>query len=333
MINIIMFDTKESEQVFLDKLMFSDFKITFFKEKLDETTKLTVKEYDETSILSIFITSKINGKVLDKFKNLRIIVTRSVCYSHIDIEECRKRNIAVINAENYGAVSVSQYVAGLIFILTRKIFLSANNIKEEKNIFENYQGNNIDKYSIGVIGTGSIGQEVCKIAHLLGMKIFAYDIKINESIKDFVEYVTFTDLLRKSDIVTLHIPYISECKHMFSFQEFEIMKNGSFFINTSQGDFINYSALHKALVNSKISGAALDIIWEDCNYNFDEPNKKPNYEELEKLFICQKIMKMNNVIITPRIAYNTTESLNNILVSNFNNIRNYFKGIKTNRIV
>ena len=333
MIKMLMFDIKNSEKEFVKDSYLPDFDITFFKENLNEKTKLTVKEYDETSIISVFLSSKIDSKVLDKFKNLRIIVTRSICYTHIDIEECRKRNIALINTTDYGSNSVSQYVIGLIFSLTRNIFLSANNLKQEVYNYENYQGNDIEQYSIGVIGTGSIGKEVCKLSNKLGMKIYAYDIKKDETITSFVEYVSFTDLLRKSDIITLHIPYINECRHMFSDKEFEIMKTGSIFINTSQGDFIDYVALYKALINKKLSGVGLDVIWDNNKDIFKNLNKKMDYDELEKIIVCQRIMDMDNVIITPRIAYNTIDAMNKILKSNFNDIRNYFKGIKSNRIV
>lgn len=333
MIKMLMFDVKKTEKIFLHRDEFSDFDINFFDESLCDETKLTIKEYNETAIISVFINSKIDKKVIDKFKNLRIIATRSICCNHIDIKECRRRNIAVINAVNYGSDSISQYVLGLILALTRKIFLSANDLKNSKNIYENYQSNDISNYTLGVIGTGKIGSEVCKLAHSLRMKIYANDIKINEDIKNFVEYVSFTDLLRKSDIVTLHIPYIKECKHMFTIKEFEIMKDNSYFINTSQGDFVDYISLYKVLSGGKLAGAGLDIIWENQNNIFNNILDNANYEELEKMIVCQKIMGMDNVIITPRIAYNTTESLNKILKSNFNDIRNFFKGMKTNRIV
>ena len=330
MLKMLMFDIKESEKAFVQNYDTRDFEITFFKESLNKTTKLTLKECDETVILSVFLTSEVTKEVLDKFKNLRIVVTRSICYNHIDLDECRNRNIAVINATDYGKKSVSQYVLGLIFALTRNIFLSANNVRCGVNNYEKYLSDNIETFSLGVVGTGSIGAEVCKLAHSLGMKIYANDISVNQEVAEFVQYVSFTDLLRKSDIITLHIPYTKELKHMFSYKEFEIMKENSYLINTSQGDFINYADLYQALLKKKLKGVALDIIPEDQKKIFGE---KINYDELEKAVIYQKLTETDNVIITPRIAYDTKEALNKIIKSNFNDIKDYYKGRKTNRVV
>lgn len=333
MIKMLIFDVKKSEKQFLDEIDTSDFDITFFEESLNNSTRLTVKECDETAILSVFLTSDITEEVLNKFKNLRVIVTRSICFNHIDIETCRKRNIAVINVSDYGKTSVSQYVIGLIFALTRNIVCAVMDTKTHSCNYEKYESEEIDKLSLGVIGTGSVGSAVCEIAHKLGMKIFANDIRINNDIKDFAEYLPLNDLLRKSDIVTIHIPYIKEFYHMISTKEIETMKEGSYIINTSNDKLINPVALYRAISQKKLKGAALDIIIEkECNI-FDGILPSPDYKELENIVIKHKLINHDNVIVTPRIAYDTKESLKKILISNFHDIKDFYIGRKTNRVV
>ena len=329
MIKMLMFDLKESEKQFLNGFDTSDFEITYYKESLNKNTKLTVTECDETVILSTFVTSDITKEVLDKFKNLRIIVNRSVCYNNIDIAECRKRNIAVINSTGYAADAVSQFVAGLILALTRNIVKASENAKKGISQFEKYEGVNINNLSLGVIGTGRTGSAVCEIGHRLGMKIYANDFTINKDIAEFSEYVSFNDLIRQSDIITLHIPYSKDCYHIFSDKQFEIMKETSYIINVSRGEFIDLTALYNAVKKGKIKGGALDILTEEKDI-FD---KNLTRQELEEILIKQKLSDLSDIIITPAIAYDTKESLENILISNFHDIKDYFIGRKTNRIV
>ena len=330
MIKMLMFDLKESEEKFLDTYDTSDFEITFFKESLNKNTKLSVKECDETTILSVFITSNITKEVLDKFKNLRIIATRSICYKHIDLEECRRRNIAVINTTEYGRNAVSQFVIAMVFNLTRNIIKASGNVKKGISLFEKYEGVNINKLSLGVIGTGSIGSAVCELAHKLGMKVYANDFVINKDITAFTEYISFNDLIRLSDIISIHIPYSKDYYHLFSDKQFEIMKKNSYIINISNEEFIDNISLYKAVKTRKIKGGAIDIIIEEDKNIFDKNLPK---EELQEILIRQKLIDSKNIIVTPRIAYDTKESLENILISNFHDIKDFFIGRKSNRVV
>lgn len=332
MIKMLMFDLKNSEKDFLKSIDISDYEITYFRESLNKETKLSLKQCDETAIISIFITSSVSVEVLKKFKNLRIIVTRSICYEHIDIEECRRRNIAVINVNDYAREAISQYVIGLIFAMSRNIVLANSDVKNRIHNFEKYESENIDKLSIGVIGTGSVGSAVCELAHKLGMKVYANDIIKNKNISDYTEYLSFNDLLRKSDIVTLHIPYNKEFCKMISYKELEMMKEGSYLINTCEYKLIDSLALYKALKRNKIKSAAIDVILED-NDILSQNKSKRTYDDLENFIVLKKLIQSDKVIVTPRISYDTKECIKAIIESNFRDIKDYFIGRKTNRVV
>ena len=332
MIKMLMFDLKNSERDFLKSIDTSDYEITYYTESLNKETKLSLKQCDETAIISVFITSSVGTEVLNKFKNLRIIVTRSICYEHIDIEECRKRNIAVINVTDYAREAISQYVIGLVFAMSRNIVLANNDVKNRIHNFEKYESENINKLSIGVIGTGSVGSAVCELAHKLGMKVYANDIVKNQKIADYTEYLSFNDLLRKSDIVTLHIPYNKEFCKMISYKELEMMKEGSYLINTCEYKLIDSLALYKALKRNKIKSAAIDVILED-NDILSQKKSKRTYDDLENFIILKKLIQSDKVIVTPRISYDTKECIKTILETNFRDIKDYFIGRKTNRVV
>lgn len=338
MVKMLMFDFRNTEkEYFKDNNELSDFDITFRKESLNRHTCLSDTEKSDTVILSVFISSKITEDVLNQFKNLQIIATRSSGYNHIDIEACRRKNIAVINVESYGRTSVAQYTIGIILAMLRNVILSSNDIKNRRISYERYEGRDISKLSLGVIGTGAVGSAVCEIAYTLGMKIYAYDITVNKDINGLAEYIPFIELIKQSDIISLHVPYIKEFYHLISEKEFKEMKDGSYIINTARGELIDTYALYNALKSGKIKGAALDVIEGESLISsaddFDAALKSASCECMENAIIVQKLIGYDNVIITPHIAYNTTEAVRMILDMTFINIKNYFKGLHTSRIV
>ena len=119
---MLMFDFRESEKDFFEQNKFSDIDITFISEPLNELSVLTEEQLCETDVISVFITSKVCENVIKKFKNLRVIATRSTGYNHIDVKHCSQNNIAVFNVEEYGQTSVAQFTMTLIMALVRNLF-------------------------------------------------------------------------------------------------------------------------------------------------------------------------------------------------------------------
>ncbi len=337
--NIIFYDFRDSEKEFFNQNPNDDFDIKFVKEALNEKTEVNNHDANETSIISVFTTSKINGTVLDKFKNLRIITTRSTGYDHIDTDECAKRNIRVLNVEHYGKNSVTEYTIGMIIALIRKIVPAVRDVRNETVNTQKYIGRNLNKLTLGVIGTGTIGCSVCKVAKSLGMKILVNDKQKNPELKDIAEYVEYETLLKLSDIVTLHIPYTKETYHMISEYELSLMKNNSYIINTARGELIDTMALYNAIEGGKLAGCALDV--QECEniiINNDEKLISTISETdkfcIQRTNITKKLAESEKVIITPHIAYNTIDAINNILEVTFHNIRNSLKGDNSsNRVV
>lgn len=333
---MLMFDFRDSEKDFFNKNNFPDFDITFIKEPLNEMTQLSDEQYNETDIISVFISSNICPEVINKFKNLRVIATRSTGYNHIDVKHCSQNNIAVFNVEEYGQTSVAQYTITLIMALIRNLFPAYLDIQRNYINHSDYEGRNLNKLTIGIIGCGAIGSAVAKIANFFKMKILVYTYVKNPDVSDFVEYVTLEELLKSSDIVSLHIPYTADNYHMIGEKEFSLMKNGSYFINTARGELIDIVALYENLLNGKIKGAALDVL--ECEYLALAPDSIVNDIKdhrsncVASALITQKLLGMPNVIITPHIAYNTQESINTLLETTFNNIRDFHKGIHNSQI-
>jgi D-lactate dehydrogenase len=332
-----MFDFRNSEKDYFKEKSPKDLEIEFITEPLDNTTQLSEAQKIETVVVSVFITSKLTSEVLSQFKNIQVIATRSTGYNHIDLEYCRTNNITVLNVPDYGKTSVAQYTIGMILNLTRNVVTAVKDIKTRKLNYSKYEGRNLTNLSLGVIGTGSIGSAVCELAHMFGMEIYAYDLTVNEEIRDYVEYLNFEELLSKSDIISLHMPYIPDFYHMIKEKEVNLMKDNVYIINTSRGELIDISAIYKGIQSGKIKGAALDVLeCENLNYETEEiTNAITQASEhcLETAVITDKLLQYDNVIITPHIAYNTKESVMNILDSMFISIKEHYIGGRKNRVV
>ena len=333
---MLMFDFRDSEKSFFNKNDFPDFDITFIKEPLNEMSELTQEQYDETDVISIFITSAITEDVIKRFKNLRVIATRSTGYNHIDLKCCTQNNIAVFNVEEYGQTSVAQYTMTLIMALVRNLFPAYLDIQRNFVNHPNYEGRNLNNLTIGIVGCGAIGGAVAKIANFFEMKVLVHSLAKCKDADSFVEYVSLDELLENSDIVSLHIPYSTENYHIIGKNEFSKMKDGSYFINTARGELIDIVALYENLLSGKIKGAALDVL--ECEYlalspeNIIEEIRDAKTNCVSSALITQKLLGMANVIITPHIAYNTQESINTLLNTTFNNIRDYHKGVRNNQV-
>ncbi len=328
---VLMFDFRESEKEFFEKNSFSDIDIKFFAEPLNNKTKLSDEELTETDIVSVYRTSILSEGVLKRFKNLRSIATRSFGFSHIDLEYCKRNHIAVMNVEQYGEEAVAQYVLGLIINLTRKIRPALMDIRNNTVNPQKYEGKLLNNLKIGIIGCGKVGKKVAQIADFFGMKVFISSYKETPSFEDIpCAIVPFETLLSESDIIALHMPFTTETYRILGQEEFQKMKKGVYIINTSSVELIDLEALLEGLQTNVVSGAGLDILESDYLKNKDLGNETMSTKENSK--ITSKLLEMPNVIITPHIAYNTSDSINYVLETTINNIRDCVKGFNTNRV-
>lgn len=332
---MLIFDFRDSEKEFFNKYEFKDIDIKFKSEPLNDSTVLTDEELRETDVISVFITSNLTEQVISKFKNLRIITTRSTGYNHIDIKYCSQNHIAVFNVEEYGKTSVAQYTFALILALVRNLLPAYLDIQRGLVNHPDYEGRNLSSMTIGIVGCGSIGGAVANIAKSFGMRVLVSSYAKRDDIEAFAEYVSMNELLEQSDIITLHFPYTTENYHFLGAKEFEKMKNGVYIINTARGELIDIASLYENLLSGKVKGVALDVLeCEELSFGQVDFQDVKGAESrcISSALITQKLLGMDNVIITPHIAYNTQEAIEVLLETTFNNIRDFMKGNHNNKI-
>ena len=333
---IIYFDLENYEEQFLTEN--NDGKYTYFLEPSSLNDLSPVKqEYEDADVISVFTSSRVNKKVLEQFKNLKLIALRSVGFNHIDTDYCREHNIAVVNVPNYGNITVAEFALALLLDVCRKVTVSYTSFKDGNVIPNNFIGTELAGKTVGIVGLGAIGSAFAKIAYGLSMKILAYDKYEKEEMKQKfdVKYTDFDTLLRESDFISIHAPLTKDNYHMFDSESFRKMKNTAVIINTGRGELIDTRALYDAILNKKIAGAGLDVLEkEETITDFDYMigiNRLDKFT-LEQTIINTQLFKFDNVIVTPHTAFNSKEAIQRILSTTMDNINKFASGKIQNEI-
>ncbi len=303
-----------------------------------EISENNVENFKDIEIVSTFIYSDLSKKILEKLKNLKFIATRSTGYDHIDINFCKKNNIQVSNVPEYGSKTVAEYTFALILTITKKIHLGIKQMKELNFDYSLIRGIDLFGKTIGIIGLGKIGKEVLRIAHGFGMKIIVHTRSRKPELEkkyDF-EYADLKTLLKKSDIVTLHLPLTKETKHIINSKNIKFFKKGAFLINTARGGLIDSQALLWALENDVIQAAALDVLEEedDLKEEVDVLARKTKGKlDYKELVLNHILLNHPKIIVTPHNAFNTKEALERITLTTIENINSFLKGHPKNLVL
>lgn len=291
-----------------------------------------------TEVLSVFVTSNVTASIIDALPKLRLIACRSTGFNNIDLAKADERGISVVNVPTYGEATVAEYTFTLLLALTRKLPQTLRTFDADIHT-EELRGNDLSEKTLGVIGTGRIGQHVIKMAHGFGMRVIAYDLYPKENFAQELnfEYVSLDDLLKNSDVVTMHAPYVGSNKHIINAETIRTMKPTALLVNTARGELVDTKALTEALQEKRLAGAALDVIEGEQLMHVEEEvallrSTAATFELLEHSVELLALHKMPNVIITPHNAFNTVEAIGRINSTTVTNIVRYWYGEVANKV-
>lgn len=330
---IAFFEIEEWEKPYLKKELKNN-KLYFFNDITNENNINKIKDVD---IISVFIYSKVNKKILDKLKSLKLIVTRSTGFDHIDVKECKKRKIVVCNISTYGENTVAEHTFALILNLTRKIHKAWERTRRLDFSQEGLRGIDLRGKTLGIVGVGSIGQHVARISNGFEMDTIAFDIFKNKKLEKELnfKYVSFDYLLRNSDIITLHCPYNKHTHHLINKNNIKKIKKGALLINTARGSLIETDALVNALDKGILKGAGLDVLEDECHVKEDTQVMSRHFpKKCDMRIILENhiLAKKNNVIITPHNAFNSVEALQRILETTVDDVKGFLRNKIINKV-
>lgn len=281
-------------------------------------------------ILSPFIRSECSAEQLQRLPNLRAITTRSTGYDHIDMDYCRDHGIVVCNVPTYGDNTVAEHTFALILALTRKIHRCYERVLRGDFSLEGLRGIDLEGKTFGCIGTGSIGRHALRIARGFAMRRLAFDVKPDARAAAELEfqYVDFDTLIAESHVVSLHVPLNEKTHHMINADVLKRMRQGAILINTARGGLIDPQALIDSLRAGHLGGAGLDVLAAEQAVAEEAELLTGSFDidALRATVQNHALIRMENVIITPHVAFNSVEAVSRILDTTVENLHGILDG-------
>jgi len=302
--------------------------IAFFEVQLNEQTVNLAKGCDA---ICGFVNDKLNASVIKALAEtgIKIIAQRCAGFNNVDITAAKENKIAVVRVPAYSPHAVAEHALALIMTLNRKTHKAYNRVREGNFSLDRLTGFDLYGKTVGVIGTGKIGQCFAHIMLGLGCKVLAFDIIAGKELEAAgVQYLPLKDLLQQSDIVSLHCPLTEQTMHIINNSTLDMMKNGAMLINTSRGALIDTKAAIAALKKGKLGYLGIDV-----------------YEQEEKLFfhdlseniieddVIMRLLSFPNVLITSHQGFLTDEALTQIALITLQNLSDFEQGKKLENAV
>lgn len=333
-IKIAFFEIEGEEKKYIKRRFDKNYILEFHKEPLTAVNRDLAKDAD---VVSVFIYSKLTEAVMSSLPKLKLIATRSTGFNHINLDAAQRRGISVCNVPYYGENTVAEHTFALILALSRNLHRAYVRSIQGNFSLEGLRGFDLKDKTIGIIGAGSIGTHVIKMAKGFGMNIVVFDPMQNHILEEILEfkYVSLDELLATSDIISLHCPYNENTHYLINMDNIGKVKKGALFINTARAGLIEPSALYHAIDSGIFSGAGLDVFeGEDLAAEENQMlSKNVSPAEMEALLKRNILLRKENVIITPHIAFDSTEAVERILDTTVGNIKSYFGNEKYYKII
>lgn len=268
------------------------------------------------------LTSKITEELVQRFADIgvKFIHTRTIGYDHIDTLKCRELGIRFGNAP-YGPNGVADYTLMLMLMSIRKMKCIMERAAVQDYTLKGIQGRELADFTVGVIGTGRIGRTVVKELSGFGCRILAYDLYENGEVKKYAEYVSLTELMETSDLITLHTPLTDDNYHLINRETIAKMKDHVVIINTARGGLIDSDALIEGIESGKIGAVGLDVVEKEFGlYYYDRKSDIIDNRELSIL------RGFPNVTVTPHMAFYTDNAIRTMVEKSLRSCHAFLTG-------
>ena len=315
---IAFFDTKSYDLPGFQRCIAgTDLEIKFFDTRLNEDTVSLAAGFDA---VCVFVNDVVNAAVVKALYDygVKVIALRCAGFNNVDMKACRGK-IRVFRVPAYSPYAVAEHAMALLLTVNRHTHKAHNRTREFNFSLQGLSGFDLHGKTVGIVGTGKIGRVFADICRGFGMQILAYDKFPNPTAG--LKYVTLEELLRRSDIISLHCPLNEETEHMVDTAAIDQMKPGTVIINTSRGGLIDTDALIEGLKEGKIGAACLDVYEEEGEVFYEDFSGQIVQDD--KLV---RLIAMPNVIVTSHQAFLTNEALDNIAATTVDNLVKFFAG-------
>ena len=302
---ILFFNAKPYDKIWFKPLAEQmNYQIKFRSVRLDEDSAGLAKGYDA---ICAFVNDDLNKNVINELIDAGIkgILMRCAGYNNVDLEAA-KGKLKILRVPSYSPEAVAEFAMAQILTVNRQTHRAYVRIRDFNMNINGLMGENLYQKTIGIVGTGRIGQAMIRICRGFGMKILAYDLYPNESLD--VEYVKLDQLFRESDIISLHCPLTDDSRYMINEDSLKIMKDGVYIMNTSRGELIRTEDLLEALrVPGKIGGVGLEVYEEEEELFYEDRSNEIMTDDM-----LARLVTFPNVLVTSHQGYFTKEAMREI---------------------
>jgi len=299
----------------------TQYELVFFEAPLNEKT---VPLAAGCEVVCAFVNDSLNADVIKALAEtgVQMIAMRCAGYNNVDVAAARQHNIRVVRVPAYSPYAVAEHAVALILTLNRKTHKAYSRVREGNFSLEKLTGFDLHGKTVGVIGTGKIGQVFCDIMQGFGCRVVAFDLIANKELEaKGIEYLPLTKLLPQCDIISLHCPLTEQTKHLINADTLSLMKPGVMLINTSRGALIDTHATIQALKTGHIKYLGIDVYEQEEKLFFHNLS-----EEIIEDDAIMRLMSFPNVLITAHQGFFTDEALTQIAQTTLQNIADFKAG-------
>jgi len=318
---IAFFSAKSYDKEFFDRYV-TTHELLYFEAPLNlQTVNLAAG----CNAICVFVNDKLNKEVLTELNRLgvKLIALRCAGFNNVDLPSAGANNIKVVRVPAYSPHAVAEHAVALILTLNRKTHKAYNRVREGNFSLERLTGFDLFEKTVGVVGTGKIGEAFCNIMLGFGCKVLAFDrIENKELAAKGVEYLPLIDVLQQSSILSLHCPLTELTKHVINQQAIAMMKDEVMLINTSRGALIDTAAVIDALKSGKISYLGLDVYEQEEKLFFNDLSENVIQDDM-----IMRLLSFPNVLITSHQGFFTEEALTQIAQITLGNIDAFEAGL------
>ena len=314
---ISFFSTQSYDREFFNKHNASySYELAYYEAKLTEDTCSLAADSDA---VCVFVNDHLNKEVIQKLaaQGIRLVALRCAGFNNVDLKAAQHHRIKVVRVPAYSPHAVAEHALAMIMTLNRKTHKAYNRIREQNFSLSGLLGFDLNGKTVGVIGTGNIGQVFSKIMLGLGCRVLAFDPQQNKSVVERgATYVALSELLAEGDILSLHCPLNEHTRYLIKADTIHQMKHGVMLINTSRGGLIDTKAVIEGLKSGKIGSLGIDVYEQEENLFFQNLSEQIILDDM-----IARLVSFPNVLITAHQGFFTTEALDQIAETTLSNIK------------
>jgi len=297
--------------------------ITFLEPRLTRDTAALARGH---AAVCSFVNDHLDAATLSTLQEggTRLVALRSAGYNHVDLAAASRLGLPVVRVPEYSPYAVAEHAVALVLCLNRKLHRAHARVREWNFSLEGLVGFDLHGKTVGLIGTGRIGQVAARIFRGFGCRVLAFDARPNDALAAElgVRYVQLPELYRESDVISLHVPLTPATRHLVGSEALVAMKRGALLVNTGRGALIDSLALIDALKHGHLGGAGLDVYEEEEGVFFHDLSNQVLQDDT-----LARLLTFPNVLVTSHQAFLTREALANIARVTLENVAAFERGL------